>query len=253
MSDPFESSRRKIARGKKHIADLRDRQAAFFQQKPYITFVEADPEVPEHIVHKLKLVEPIHADLSEITGDAAANLRAALDHACYAIAVAGGKANPKAAYFPLTTFPEFELENVIKRRCKDLLEDILTLCRTFKPYGGGNDALAGLNAICNADKHRILTRLGVRINHEGIVATTYSFMSIPNPAVWDDAKNEIELFTCASDATFEAEVQFTQFVAFGQIEIVSGKPALAFLNHAASEVERVLLALEAEAGRIGLI
>jgi hypothetical protein len=54
--------------------------------------------------------------------------------------------------------------------------------------------------------------------------------------------------------TTEANINclLTISVAIGKIEIVEGQPALNVLNATAGEVERVLMAIEAEARRVGL-
>jgi hypothetical protein len=44
MADPFESSKRKIARANEHIADLEAKIDQFFKVNPYTRIVQADPE-----------------------------------------------------------------------------------------------------------------------------------------------------------------------------------------------------------------
>ncbi len=49
------------------------------------------------------------------------------------------------------------------------------------------------------------------------------------------------------------DLNFSFFVAFGEVESVRDQPAIPVLNAAASEVERIILAIETESRRIGLI
>lgn len=66
-------------------------------------------------------------------------------------------------------------------------------------------------------------------------------------------KNEIIFLRANTDTKVDYNIQFTFTIAFGEVEGVSGEPILGFLNAASSEVERIVLAIEAEAHRIGLI
>lgn len=42
------------------------------------------------------------------------------------------------------------------------------------------------------------------------------------------------------------------FVAIGDVELVGGQPAIPFFDALANEIERILMAVEAEARRIGI-
>ena len=140
MSDPFESARRKLARGKEHIKDLEGELDTFFRSDPYGPIVEPHPELPGHIVKKIKLTKQLPETLADLVGDAAFNLRACLDHACYGTAIAGGCAAPKEAYFPFAGSSE-RFESNMKGRCKDISEQVYPFFRALQPYKGGNDLL----------------------------------------------------------------------------------------------------------------
>ena len=66
-------------------------------------------------------------------------------------------------------------------------------------------------------------------------------------------KNEIIFLRANTDTKVDYNIQFAFTIAFGEVEGVSGEPILGFLNAASSEVEHIVLAIEAEAHRIGLI
>src|SRR5690242_1077210 len=115
MPDPFASSRRKLARAKKHIVDLERTINGFIKKNPCAKVIERDLQRAKEI-YKIKLVKRIPPVFEDIASDAVLNMRATLDHAGYAVAAA---ANP-AGKNTCTAFPfagsAAELENAIKGR-----------------------------------------------------------------------------------------------------------------------------------------
>src|SRR5258708_11274502 len=91
MADPFESSRRKLARAKQHVGDFKGHFDAFTNENPYEQVVELDPNNPYQKIHKIRLTKSIPACLDVIAADAVTNLRAVLDQALYAVALASGQ------------------------------------------------------------------------------------------------------------------------------------------------------------------
>ena len=75
-----------------------------------------------------------------------------------------------------------------------------------------------------------------------------------NSPTWDAEKNEIVMIRAAagSEIQYDANLAFT--VAFNhELNIVGGHDPVGALNAMAGEVERVLVATEAELRRLGLI
>ncbi|MDP8983180.1 MAG: hypothetical protein M3O35_21605 [Acidobacteriota bacterium] len=136
-------------------------------------------------VSKCKLVRPLTPGMEEIVGDAINNLRAALDHAAYGIAVASGRVKPRHTYFPFAgTAAKFDVS--ARGLCKDVPDEIFTLFRALKPYKGGDDILWALNQIAIGDKHKLLTAMGsavfrnrLKINGRG------GLLRIPTVPVWN--------------------------------------------------------------------
>lgn len=253
MSDPFSSSRRKVARAKEHFADLEKRVKTFVDLKPYKEITEDDPNRPGFIVYKVRLTEPLPEAIGSVLGDLVANLRNALDNAAYAVAVASGKTDPKFTSFPFAGSVH-QMANALGRS-KDLPNEIQSLFCGFQPYLGGDDLLWLLNEICNADKHKIVTPLGtgmlpvLRRN----VSVTEGFLSVPTDHIWDRAKNEMEVLTVGPGTEFQYGFQFHIFVAFQNIKLVDGKPILPVLDNLFGKIERILVAIEAESRRLGIV
>jgi hypothetical protein len=66
-------------------------------------------------------------------------------------------------------------------------------------------------------------------------------------------KNEIIFAITGPSADLEYHVDLAFFIAFGPVEGVAGQPVLDVLDAMASEVERIVLAIEAEMRRLRLI
>lgn len=253
MSDPFNSSKRRIARAKIHIHDLKGRADSFLKDNPCFHVVEPDTDGINNL-HKIKFSATIPDSFGEIAADALENLRASLDQAGYAVAVAAGAKDPRSAYFPIGD-DATNLEGIIKGRCQQIPDEIVTLFRTFEPYQGGNDLIWALNKANNINKHRLLVPSCVSLAQMNfsIHSTGGSGCYIP-PPTWDRRKNEIVFAIIATDVEkIKYDLKGTYCISFGEIEIVSGYPATDILNAMASEVEGIVMATEVEARQIGLV
>jgi hypothetical protein len=201
---------------------------------------------------KAKLTQPFPEALGVIVGDAANNLRAALDHAVYGVAIGSGRVNnPREAYFPFSR-TAVEFESNMKGRCKHVPHEIYPLFRTLKPYRGGNTLLWALNELCVLDKHKTVTPIGggsLR-NKAHVSSTSGGFWKMPVIHTWDRAKNEMILLTARADAKIHHELDFTFFVAFDEIPTIEGRPLDGVLNEMVGEVESVLWAIETETRRL---
>jgi hypothetical protein len=250
MPDPFYSSHCKIEWAKKHLTELITKIAVYVKENPCESVVEPDLDKPDQMIQKICLVRPVPYDISMIAGDVVDNLRAALDHAVYAIAIASGRSNIVNAYFPFAGSAA-RFENCLNGRCADVPKEIYPLLRGFKPYKGGNNLLVALNQTCNRNKHALL------IPFPFIAKVTNGHLSgtgfiVPPHHIWNGAKNEIILFTenigSQRDGYFDTEFLIT----FPEIETIDNRePAVAVLNKFVNEVERILLALESESRRLG--
>ena len=257
MTDIFESSKFRFARAKEHILAFKERQSAFLKAKEWSKIIESDAS-GDNYLHKIRFTKPFPGnDFAIIATEAIEHLRASLDHAAYAIAVASGTTNPKSAYFPFAQ-DATGLQAVIKGRCKDIPSDIVTLFCSFQPYKGGNDLLYALNSVCIANKHRELTQMDIipDITIKEIWAhNIYGPINVIVPQlIWDRRKNEIVYLIVPitqPEASTYTNVVITLHIAFD--EIIGGKTAFALLNTMASIVESILVATEGEARRLGIV
>lgn len=250
MHHPFSSPRMRIARAKEHIRNLDRRVKRFFDFKPYANVIERDEDGTQDL-HKVRLTKTFPASVTSVAAEAIEGLRSALDQAAFATATLTGIKHPKSAYFPISKTAA-ELDAVIKGRCKNIPPDIVSLFRSFTPYKGGNDLIWALNNACNTSKHGIVVPVGMaaagmHINHMKISGSG----AIPAP-VWNSERNEIVFAATGPNTEFQYDLSISFFVAFGEVDGIGGQPAVPVLNAIASEVNRIVLAVEMEAKRIGL-
>lgn len=259
--DPFYSARRRLARAKKHAADLEIAGTSFINSEPYVRAIDLDVNSVTKL-HKIKLTKPFPEDVADIATDAFDNLRSVLEQTAYGAAIAGGNRTPNFAYFPFSDTAE-HWENRANGLCKDVPSDVVAVFRRFEPYECGNKALWGLNELRNVNQHALLAPLGtastqIVMGHPFIIKApadgTISFnLPMWTPATWDRCKNEMIIFREDPGGQLEYDFKLAPFIAFGDVAVFCGEPVLGVFNHLAGVVESILMASEAECRRLGLI
>jgi hypothetical protein len=254
--DPFRSPKQRVGRAKQHIRDLNGRIAKFFKRNPHRRVEETDADGIS-TVHKCKLVKRIPPQFSTLTVEILEGLRSALDQVGYVCATLGGATNPKNTHFPIAdSAAQLETDVIGRGRCKDIPPDILTFFRGFKPYKGGHNFIWALNKGCNVAKHQSLVEIGVslfQVTSRGGFVAGPAQISHPSALRWDSRKNEMILGKVRPGGQFKYDYDFTFFIAFSEIDIISGEPVIPVLRYMVQEVERIITGTEAEARRIGLI
>jgi len=192
MIDPFYSPKRKLARAKKHLADLEAVRESVIDEQSWTLVTDCNFD-GGHKEFKIRFARDVADIFGDIAFDALHNLRAVLDHAAHVTARLDGKFRSRRACFPFGDTPH-DLENSIKGRSKDIPPDILTVIREFKPYRTGNlnPLLWALNNAVNEDKHFMVCPVfnaPQTVNFggpEGAIRPLFA-----HPPIWDRAKNEI--------------------------------------------------------------
>lgn len=259
MSDPLHDSRYSVEHAKRRIDEFEAEIQRFRQTNPYVKVVEHDLNTAEDI-HKIRLIKPLPITLKGIASDAVNALRSALDNAGYSLAVASGNKG-KNAHFPFAGGVD-EFKGSKYRRSSDIPKEIFALMLACGPYKGGNDLLWALNKLSNTRKHEIIVPIvgssgpfSIKIGGgHGTKFMGRGPFSIGGTH-WNSAKNELEYMRVGrgGEIDTDADFSFSLFVAFGKVDVIQGQPAVGVLRAMAGEVERILMALEAEARRIGLV
>lgn len=251
-ADPFSSPKRRLERARQHINDVKSRVGSFFSTRPYTNVIEQNENGFDE--HKLKLTTPLPDIITDITYEAIEALRSTLDQAIYAIAVAINAPQRHKFQFPIAETPE-DFEKGLRGKCLNFPEQLLTLLRSFQPYRGGNTLIWALNQIRRQCNHRLIVPVGnaisgISVDHMTISSPTQAY--VPSP-VWNREKDEIVYAVGGPGSHIEYKLQLYSFIAFGEVDGFSNKPVVETLEAIAAEVYRIIMALEDETRRIGLI
>jgi hypothetical protein len=250
MPDHFRSPHLRIGRAEHHIRDLKREIDGWVNEKPWARTIEVDPN-GLFKEYKLKLTRNITDAASVIVADAITSLRSALDQCGAAAARASGISKPKKAYFPFAPDPEGVM-NSAKGWSKDVPPDIVTLMCSFKPYETGNPLLWAISRIRNVDDHFLLRPMTLSAPVISIMSATGVFntpgSTLVFPGVFD---NEVTYFRGpVTMPDFEHELDIRLDVAFGEVDVVSGKPAFTILGHMLSMTTRIVDIIETETRRL---
>ncbi|MGA2373231.1 MAG: hypothetical protein ABSG11_21435 [Candidatus Korobacteraceae bacterium] len=254
MPNAFDSPRRKIQWAQHHLIKVKRIISHFHRQKNlYELFSEPDPNIPQRQIHKMRFAKQPPWFLDDTVSDVVSNLRAALDHAVYAVSTAAGNRSKgvRKATFPFA-YTEDYFESSLRRNCKDVPPEIHPLIRGYKPYKGGENTLWALNAVRGTNEHALVVpAASVIYAGPSNFSSVGGFVSMPYAWTWDRTKNEMELFTIGPGAKLQCDLKFACAVEFGEIEAVAGQAVIPTLDLFAEMVATIVNEIEAETRRLG--
>lgn len=249
MDNPFDSARLMIDAAKENITLLRDGVKAWSHNDNWAGIIEKDPESSDHII-KVQFKTDLPARLSLRAVQATANLRSALDHAAYASAlITSGLDDPNRTKFIFGDTVDDLRNEIGKKRCADMHEDIIAFMLALEPHQAGNRSLWALNKMRNRSDHRILlpcaaTSKGLGIG-EGLFSATAS-----NISEWSSIRKQLSFLRLHGEFQIHAQIDPFIEVELNPVFGFPSKPAVEILGDLASEVERIVLGMEAETARI---
>ena len=251
----FDSPRALIESARDHITDLKVRLDEFMKSGALDMIFEPDPQSSDQIL-KFKLLKPIPSRIKVRVFNVASELRASLDHAVYASAVALGTPDPRRTKFPFGDTAA-QLEDDIARGCRDVPIEILALARTFEPYEAGDKTLWGLNKLRNVKNHKRLLQPSPAVEFVDYDGNAVNPVGSGGDAVirwlkpvWNAAKQEIPLVAMPDGVHFEIKVKMRTDIAFDQAPGLQGRFVFGALNTLAGKIESIVMAIEAETLRI---
>jgi len=259
LDDPFQKSRYGIEDAKRRIGEFELGSIAFAESHPYAIVTEPSADGTQE-VHKVKLTQPLPPTLCRIAVDAVSDLRGALDRAAYACTIAsmGDRDTSRVrSFFPFGDIAKQPPSDRSARGSSaDIPNEIFDLMASFTPYEGGDDLLYALNQLCNTQEDKIV----VPVCTQAGPTTFRNFKMLQNPGTvvmhtpeWDATKNEMVLITAATGTEYSYDkLQIAVYVATAHATVVGGQPAVDVLDALLGRVESILVAVEAEAHRIGL-
>jgi hypothetical protein len=261
MPNVFDSARLTLRRAKFHIDNFNSVIRDFIDRQPWAYVVDRDSKLGEEI-HKVVFTSELPEFLPCILFDAASNLRAVLDQAGYAAAVASGKLKPKKCKFPFgDSCAAITLHGgKPDSNYQDLPKEIFDFFMTFQPYKGGNDRLWAMNKLCNTKKHCKLTTIGLSNAFANFIASVPDGTKIGRSVDeqgkirgWDSERREMTLVTVPTGIDPHILGNFTFDIELGEFEPFAGQHATSVINTMSAVTERILAGTEAECRRLGFI
>lgn len=258
MPDVFYSPRLTLVRAQQHINDFKNSVQEFTDSKPWEYRVDKESR-PGQAFHKVIFTRELPEMLPCILFDATNNLRAALDQAGYASAVAAKSPSLKATKFPFGPC-ERDWQNNLAGGCKDLPQAIRAIFENARSYKGGDDILWAVNEIANAKKHLALRPLVITAPSAFFTARSVGpggLEEIVSPGGfgigWDGNKREITLWSGPESTLVDLEANVTFTVAVDGMDVISNCQTTLFLTAAYQKIARIVADAEAECRRIGFL
>lgn len=158
---PLDSVRLKVVRAKEHLDFLYGEIGRFWASEPKpCEFIREDDTKESGYVLRFKVNKTLPLEWSLVVGDFAHNLRSALDHLAWQLALLTTD-KPKSS----TEFPIFNDSSKFKdshggaqRKMKDILTSAHSVIESLQPYNRGNwsevEHLWWLHELDRIDKHR---------------------------------------------------------------------------------------------------
>lgn len=147
----------KLERASEHLKTLDAEVVEFLEGEPYRTIETIEPETGDYVLSG-EILRPPPAHLGPIIGDIVHNLRSALDHLAYQLAIIGKDA-PGKVRFPIfldpgpgrNCFDPWGMNQIkwLPERAKVLIEEM-------QPYNAGQAWLWTLHSMWLTDKHKLL-------------------------------------------------------------------------------------------------
>jgi hypothetical protein len=157
VAHPLDGARTKVVRASDHLETL-DREARrFLDDYAHDLVIEEDPETGDQVIrvrYRRRVRPPERLDV--IVGDAVHNLRSALDHVIWQLAIIGRGPGER------NQFPVFDTPQQFKSRRNTYLKGVLTkhrtMLETYQPYKRwyGANALQLIVVLNDIDKHRLV-------------------------------------------------------------------------------------------------
>jgi hypothetical protein len=161
---PLRGVRLKLDRAEQHLETLNGETDAFFQRDPYFVSYERKPDGSEHVfrVH-IREAPPLAFGL--LIGDSLQNMRSALDHLVWQLAILSGSNPPyRQTAFPVCETPESFRSKGTRDKVRSLAAEHRARIQGMQPFQVGGAAkdhwLWHLNELSRIDRHRVLHPIG---------------------------------------------------------------------------------------------
>ena len=251
----------KLEWAERHIYNLQDAWDIFRKDGYRVAFND-DLRTGDRTYY-LTDAAPIDPDFSLIIGDAIHCLRSALDHLAYHVmSITPGitKKRLRHVYFPIGEDAN-EYITVKRTRIEGMRQDAIKAIDAIEPYGGGaGEILWHLHTLDIIDKHKLLIAVGstnglqsmapsriaaVKRRFLGVKLDTYTpaqdailFRTEPTERIFPLKTGDV--LTVIPKSEVNEHMNFTFEIAFGEPEIVKGRPVIETLHHMAEIIRELI-------------
>jgi hypothetical protein len=243
----------KLRRAEHHINDLTRQVHAFLAERPFKLMAHIGGN-PAKFALRIKREKPIPPEFALIIGDAAHNLRAALDLTLFSMAM-DRTPKPGRIQFP---FAKDDSDKAFENACASgqvafAGKKVVEAIRLLKPYPTGNRKLTGVHELDIRDKHRLLILAAFNptvttgTKDWELIKRLLGNIELPKdiPVRITGSENDDIL---AADLTGdnipnlqgEAAVQPPFVISFGEGQPFAHSPVIEVLNEAHREVHRAV-------------
>lgn len=166
MAPSLKNPKLRVERAKEHLDVLYIKTREFLDAKP---FKISKYEDIQHSLYVMKIhMTVIDLKLAIIAGDAIDNLRAALDHIAWQLALMNVKKPHARTSFPIIDKNTSENMRRFGYATRDIPADAINEIDALQPYHGGDafkdDPLWKLDKLCNINKHRVIPAQGTALD-----------------------------------------------------------------------------------------
>jgi hypothetical protein len=154
----------KIERAKQHVNDLNRQVNEYLSRNPFELRIRERKIPPQRLIY-IKADAPIPDSFSLVIGDAAHNLRSALDHLCFAMVSNQAEEKSRARIgFPFAKRGGEGLSGAIATRQMHLApKHVIDELHALNPYASGDKYLFAVSALNERDKHHFILTVGLGI------------------------------------------------------------------------------------------
>jgi hypothetical protein len=264
MADRFESAWQKIARARKHGDELEAEVSSFWASEPYEVEVVGTPMTGMGS-YRVTHMDPLPESIPLIAGDAAHNIRSALDHFVCAVV----RRPERATSFPVWSTSKRSVPTAVQWRksveekLRGASPSLVQAVMNLEAWETGRDSLLwAIHELDRVDKHRLLISIavantGIRVDGSGYVFDTIKKFSgygpgqhlALEPIKWTPLKNGTILFNVEDGSIFGAanatKTTFTFDMTLGEPEMLKGESAVRCLRTLAGLAEKTIRDLAA--------
>jgi hypothetical protein len=254
MTDTFESALWKVDRARKHAEDLETEVRAFWTADPYEIETVGSPLTGAGS-YRVKRITALPEIIPLIAGDAAHNIRSALDH--FAWAVVAPLERSVRTCFPIWNSTAARTPDKWRKQVDGQLKgasaDLIEAVKKLEPWETGRDSLLwAIHELDRVDKHRLLLSVAVALTRVGLDGDSYELAVAKKfsggdpakplalePIKWTPLEEGTVLFGYPSD--FGATAATLTFdVMFGEPKMLRERSAITQLRILAGLAETVI-------------